>query len=232
MVGVYAQDAWAGPPARLAPLPLPLILPMPSKKPPWERARTRLSKAVGLLLLLLAGMTESSWEQHHDVVATFLYALGLLLVAVACSGRIWCSLYLSGRKDKVLTTEGPYSLCRNPLYFCSALGALGIGFCTETLAFPLLFAAIFALYYPGIIRREEARLQELFGEAYAQYRRRTPRFLPSLKGFQEPAQYQVNPLLFRRHLVNDTLFIFLAALLEFVEGLRHAGLAPSLLHVW
>jgi hypothetical protein len=34
------------------------------------------------------------------------------------------------------------------------------------------------------------------------------------------------------HLINDTLFIFLAALLEFVEGLRHAGFAPSLLHLW
>ena len=31
---------------------------------------------------------------------------------------------------------------------------------------------------------------------------------------------------FRRH------NIFLAALLEFVEGLRHAGFAPSLLHLW
>ncbi len=205
---------------------------MPSKKTPWERARTRLSKAVGLLLLLLAGMTESNWEQNHDAVATFFFGLGLLLVALACSGRIWCSLYLSGRKDRMLTTEGPYSLCRNPLYFCSALGALGIGFCTETLSYPLLFAAIFALYYPGIIQREEERLLQLFGEAYADYKRSTPRFLPSRKGLKEPPQYLVNPPLFRRHLINDTLFIFLAALLEFVEGLRHAGFAPSLLHLW
>lgn len=137
-----------------------------------------------------------------------------------------------GRKDKVRTTEGSYSLCRNPLYFCSGLGALGIGFCTETLANPLLFAAIFAVDHPGIIRREETRLQELFGEAYAEFRRSTPIFLPSLMGFQEPAQYQVNPLLFRRHPIDDTLLIFLAAVLEFVEGLRDAVLAPSLLHLW
>ncbi|MBM5825197.1 MAG: isoprenylcysteine carboxylmethyltransferase family protein [Cyanobacteria bacterium M_surface_10_m2_119] len=203
-----------------------------ARKGPWERARTRLSKAVGVLLLVVAGMTQSNWELHHEAVATFLFALGLVCVAVASSGRIWCSFYLSGRKDSVLTTEGPYSLCRNPLYFCSALGAIGIGFCTETLVYPLLFALVFALYYPGIIRREEGRLLQLFGEAYAQYQRTTPRFFPALKGFSEPAQWSANPVLFRRHIINDTLFIFLAALLEAIEGLRSAGWIPHLFHAW
>lgn len=201
-------------------------------KGPWERARTRLSKVVGMLLLVVAGMTQSNWELHHEAVATFLFALGLVCVAVASSGRIWCSFYLSGRKDSVLTTEGPYSLCRNPLYFCSALGAIGIGFCTETLFYPLLFALVFAIYYPGIILREEGRLLQLFGEAYAQYQRTTPRFFPALKGFSEPAQWSANPVLFRRHIINDTLFIFLAALLEAIEGLRGAGLIPHLFHAW
>ena len=132
----------------------------------WEKARTRLSKGVGILLLVVAGMTQSKWELHHETVATFLYSLGLVCVAIACSGSIWCSFYLSGRKDSTLTTDGPYSLCRNPLYFCSALGAIGIGLCTETLFYPLLFSLIFAIYYPSIIGREELRLRQLFGEAY------------------------------------------------------------------
>ncbi len=177
-------------------------------------------------------MSQSNWELQNDTVATFLYALGLALVAVASSGRIWCSFYLSGRKDAVLTTDGPYSLCRNPLYFCSALGAIGIGLCTETIFYPLLFSLIFAFYYPGIISREESRLGQLFGEAYEHYMRTTPRFFPSFKHFSEPQQWSANPLLFRRHIINDTLFIFLAALLELIEGLRHAGVIPHLFHVW
>jgi protein-S-isoprenylcysteine O-methyltransferase Ste14 len=101
-----------------------------ARKGPWERARTRLSKLIGGLLLVAAGLTESNWEPQHNTFATFLYALGLVIVAVASSGRIWCSFYLSGRKDSELTTLGPYSLCRNPLYFFSSLGVIGIGFCT------------------------------------------------------------------------------------------------------
>ena len=198
----------------------------------WEKIRTRLSKAVGASLLLVAGMTQSNWELQHEAFATFLYALGLVFVAVASSGRIWCSFYLSGRKDAVLTTDGPYSLCRNPLYFCSALGAIGIGLCTETLFYPLLFGLIFAVYYPGIISREESRLRQLFGEAYEHYMRQTPRFFPSFQGFSEPQQWAANPRLFRRHIINDTLFIALAALLELIEGLRHAGVVPHLFAVW
>lgn len=206
--------------------------PSPTGKSRWERTRTRLSKAAGALLLALAGMTQSNWELHNDAIATFFYALGLVLVAIASSGRIWCSFYLSGRKDAALTTDGPYSLCRNPLYFCSALGAIGIGFCTETLFYPALFTLIFGIYYPSIIRREEARLRQLFGEAYNRYVHETPRFFPSFRHFSEPQQWAANPRLFRRHILNDTLFIILAALLEVIEGLRHAGAIPHLLHLW
>ncbi len=198
----------------------------------WEKARTRLSKGVGILLLLVAGMTQSKWELHHETVATFLYSLGLVCVAIACSGRIWCSFYLSGRKDSALTTDGPYSLCRNPLYFCSALGAIGIGLCTETLFYPLIFSLIFAIYYPSIIGREELRLRQLFGEAYDRYMRETPRFFPSFKRFVEPLEWNANPRLFRKHIINDTLFVFLAALLELIECLRHSGVIPQLLQFW
>jgi hypothetical protein len=121
------------------------------RKGPWERARTRLSKLIGGLLLVGAGLTESNWEPQHNTFATFLYALGLVIVSIATSGRIWCSFYLSGHKDSKLTTEGPFSLCRNPLYFFSSLGVIGIGLCTETLTIPVTFALIFAIYYPALL---------------------------------------------------------------------------------
>jgi len=210
----------------------PLAAARPRGKSRLERSRTRLSKAVAAVVLVLAGMTQSNWESQNAAQGTLLYATGLALVAVASSGRIWCSFYLSGRKDTLLTTDGPYSLCRNPLYFCSAIGAIGIGFCTETLFYPIVFGLIFAIYYPYIIRREEQRLGELFNPAYGHYLQTTPRFLPSFKRFREPQQWTANPMLFRRHIINDTLFILLAALLELIEGLRHAGLIPELLHLW
>lgn len=201
-------------------------------KDPWEQLRTRLSKWVALPALLLAGLTQSNWMAHRPGLAAALFGVGLVLVAVASSGRTWCSLYLSGRKDAELTTEGPYSLCRNPLYFFSALGAVGVGLCTKTLFFPLLFLVVFALYYPGIIRREEGRLQALFGASFEAYRASTPRFFPSWRRLREPARWSVDPARFRRHLIDDTMFIWVAALLPLFEGLRQGGWLPRLLHLW
>jgi protein-S-isoprenylcysteine O-methyltransferase Ste14 len=206
--------------------------PAKTRKGPWERARTRLSKGIGGLLLVFAGMSQSNWELNHGPFASFLFALGLAVVAIASSGRIWCSFYLSGRKDAQLTTEGPYSLCRNPLYFCSALGVIGLGFCTETLVFPALFTLLFAMYYPSIIAREEKRLLYIFGEPYSSYLREVPRFFPSTRQFKEPKTWIASPALFRKHVINDTVFIWLAALLELIEGMRTAGIVPYLLHLW
>lgn len=201
-------------------------------KSSWERARTRLSKGVGLIALLMAAMTQSNWVLRGYSMAIFLYPFGLALVAMASMGRVWCSFYLSGRKDAELTTDGPYSLCRNPLYFCSALGAAGIGLCTETLLYPAALLLVFAIYYPGIIRREEIRLSVLFGDAYAQYKLCTPVLIPSFGLFSEPDRWNANPRLFRRHIIDDTMFILVAALLVLVGGLRHAGIIPVLLRTW
>lgn len=119
----------------------------------WERQRTGLSKVVGVLVFVVVALTQSRWELQHENVATFLYSAGLALAAVGAAGRIWCSFFISGRKDGQLVTEGPYSISRNPLYVFSGIGLVGVGLSTETLTYPLLFLLIFGLYYPGIMGR-------------------------------------------------------------------------------
>jgi hypothetical protein len=165
-------------------------------------------------------------------VATFLYSAGLALAAIGAAGRIWCSFFISGRKDGQLVTEGPYSISRNPLYVFSCIGLVGVGLTTETLTYPVLFLAIFGMYYPGIMEREERRLEELFGEAYGQYRQRVPRFWPRLQLYSEPASWSSNPRLFRRHILSDIWFVWIAAIIELIEGLRDVGVLPHLLHLW
>ena len=63
---------------------------------------------------------------------------GFVCVALACLGRIWCSLFIAGHKDEVLVTTGPYAHCRHPLYSFSMVGALGLGLASKS---PLLGAA-------------------------------------------------------------------------------------------
>jgi protein-S-isoprenylcysteine O-methyltransferase Ste14 len=207
-------------------------LPKASGKTWWEHQRTGLSKLVAALAFVLVALTQSHWELYHENVATFFFSTGIVLAAIGATGRIWCSFFISGRKDGELVTEGPYSISRNPLYVFSFIGLVGVGLSTETLAYPLLFLVIFGLYYPGIMAREERRLEELFGESFRQYQQRVPRFWPNRGLYSEPASWSSNPRLFRRHILSDIWFVWIAAIIELVEGLRNSGWLPHLLTLW
>lgn len=81
--------------------------------------------------------------------------LGMVGVSLATVGRLWCALYISGRKNNTLVTSGPYSLCRHPLYVCNFLGIVGLGAMTESLMVTAVLASAFALMYPAVIRTED-----------------------------------------------------------------------------
>jgi len=103
-----------------------------------EQMRIPVSRVVIGLFILLVLFSESKWEEHMPIVSTVLFVAGIILVAAASLGRLWCSLYIAGKKTNTLVTEGPYSISRNPLYFFSLLGAVGVGFASETFLLAVL----------------------------------------------------------------------------------------------
>ncbi len=189
--------------------------------------RIVVSRLFALVSFLLIALTQSAHE--GNIVSGLLFLAGLVLVGIATVGRLWCSLYISGRKDAELTTAGPYSITRNPLYFFSLLGFVGLGLATETLSLALAFAVVFLLGYQRVIQREEEFLRLRFGKAFADYCARTPRFFPKLKGLREPEQCMVNPRLFRRTMGDVLWFIWLVGVIELVEALHEFGFITPLL---
>ncbi len=167
-------------------------------------------------------------NEETNMVADILFLIGIFLVGIATVGRLWCSLYISGYKDNQLITAGPYSICRNPLYFFSFLGFLGIGFVTETFTFVIFFGLFFAIFYPIVIKKEEAVLKEKFGTVYENYCQTTPRFFPNFKGFNEPQTYLVNPKLFRKTMIDVLWFIWLVGIIEFIEVLHENHLLTTI----
>ncbi|MDR1472788.1 MAG: isoprenylcysteine carboxylmethyltransferase family protein [Synergistaceae bacterium] len=85
---------------------------------------------------------------------------------------------MAGRKTESLITEGPYSVCRNPLYFFSLLGGTGVGLCTESVTLVFAIPMMFALIYMMTILDEERALREAHGNAYEDYVSAVPRFIP------------------------------------------------------
>jgi len=197
-------------------------------KTKFESYRILLTRLVAGIFLFFFITTQSYWETANEIVSFILFLIGIVLVAISSLGRMWCSLYIAGYKDKMLVTQGPYSLCRNPLYFFSLVGTIGVGCATETFTFPVVFFVIFVSYYGFIIRKEEARLRELFGETFDQYMKAVPAFFPRRAGFTEPSTYQVTPKAYRRNLMSALWFIWIVGILEVIEGLKEIGLFKSL----
>lgn len=148
---------------------------------------------------------------------TVMELTGFLLLIVAALGRVWAYAFIGGRKNQELCQDGPYSLCRNPLYFFSFLGVAGAGLALQNFTLFSVGVGGFLIYYHFVIRAEERRLQELFGESFTAYCRGVPRFWPRLHHLVLPESVTLPSKLFGRTL--SEVFWFLAAivLIEVIE---------------
>jgi len=84
------------------------------------------------------------------------------------------------KKDSTLATTGIYSLTRSPLYFGSALIAVGFAIMSADEIAATLLGVPFVLIYPRVILREEEHLQRLFPNEFRKYKSAVPRFFPRL----------------------------------------------------
>lgn len=178
--------------------------------------------------VLLVG--ETAWR--HTWIETATFFAGVMLVGISTIGRLWCSMYISGHKNELLTTVGPYSLTRNPLYLFSAIGFVGLALVTKTLIAPLLVAVLLAAFTAPVIAQEERHLTATFGATFADYCARTPRFWPRLSGLVEPETWAVNPRIFRRRLGDTLLFIWGVGFIELIDALHRMGVLPTLIRLY
>lgn len=171
-----------------------------------------------VLASLLFG--HSRWDGTW--VSPLMLTLGMVGVSLATVGRLWCALYISGRKNNTLVTSGPYSLCRHPLYVCNFLGIVGLGAMTESLMVTAVLASAFALMYPAVIRTEDRFLSSAFPE-FAEYARRTPAFFPRLSLYRGESTWTVHVSSFQRNIADSVWFLGLSVVVESVDLFHDAG---------
>jgi protein-S-isoprenylcysteine O-methyltransferase Ste14 len=85
---------------------------------------------------------------------------------------------------------GPYAYVRNPLYMGNIALYIGVGVMANALAPWLVLAALvyFAFQYVLIVSLEEEFLTKQFGDAYLEYQRNVPRFIPRLSRYVHLSQ--------------------------------------------
>jgi protein-S-isoprenylcysteine O-methyltransferase Ste14 len=108
------------------------------------------------------------------IVSDLLVLVGLILLAVS-----WKILYRAQRNFQIACT-GPYSYIRHPQY--TAFIVIMIGYLMQWPTLPtLLMFPVLIWLYARLARREEQESLAQYGDAYASYAERTPRFFPRLQ---------------------------------------------------
>jgi len=76
--------------------------------------------------------------------------------------------------------DGAFARVRNPIYLGSLLFYIGLSISTLSLLALAVFEGIF-LFYNYIASHEERRLVQIYGDAYRDYRRKVPKWIPRLR---------------------------------------------------
>jgi protein-S-isoprenylcysteine O-methyltransferase Ste14 len=195
-----------------------------------QTIRLRIIQCLVVSIVPVIALSTSAWSTNSFVAHTMTLA-GQLLLAICIFGRLWSILYTGGRKNRELVMEGPYSICRNPLYLFSTIGAAGIGLMLHSfiLAFCLGMVCGTILY---VTAQEEAKyLGSKFGSLYEAYARSVPAFWPDFKLYYESREAVFNPAILRRTFFHALYFLLVIPLVEVKQFLVQNGAMTSFFRV-
>lgn len=198
-------------------------------QPPWsrfERSRINLLRISFFLMLPLVLFAWPVWQRTHWLFEVF-EVLGITLLIAGVLGRFWAILYIGGRKNSTIMQDGPYSICRHPLYLFSTIAVAGFGLMLGSLVLTALFTVLTFAILSYTAANEEKRLRELFGTDYDTYAARVPRIWPKPSLFQtEPeVTFRVDQL--RTNLMDALVFLTFIPLAELANELKEYGFLPK-----
>lgn len=158
-------------------------------------------------------------------------ALGWFVFLAGAAMRIWATLYIGGRKGHRVIDQGPYSICRNPLYFGTFLITLSIALFTQSAAFGIGLILATAAYLAATLPNEEGRLRQNLGAEYDDYCRRVPRFIPRPWQLQTPNTIEVSTRGLAREFSRAFRWAWVPVLCQLVQAARALPDWPHWLHL-
>jgi protein-S-isoprenylcysteine O-methyltransferase Ste14 len=200
------------------------------ERPRRIRGRILASRALALPVLALALFSDGAYAPGKPSALAFEIAAFVLLLAGAM-GRLWASVYISGRKSCVLVDQGPYAMIRNPLYFFSFLAHLGAGLAFGSVTVAALMVATFWATHWWAVLEEESWLRARFGREYDVYVEKTPRWIPRRWVAPVAATLPVEPARFSRALWESSLVLLVWPLALAVDWCHLSGWLPVVLRV-
>jgi protein-S-isoprenylcysteine O-methyltransferase Ste14 len=192
-----------------------------------RNSRIDLLRLAFIPIVIVIIFVRPSWSVE-STIGFVMELSGYLFLLAGLVTRIWCSFYIGNHKSKELISEGPYSICRNPLYIGSFLLAIGVGLCFENLLVLLLVPAIIIPVHIITAQMEEVHLEAKFGEQYRMYKQKVSRFWPRFSNYNSPDMIEVNVNSIRRIAIDTAGVLLLPEIEDLLELLHQHGTIPTL----
>lgn len=116
-------------------------------------------------------------------VAVALAGLAIRIAAVGSAPPGTSERSTTAPRASMLRTSGLYSVVRHPLYVGNTLTAVGLACFTGAWYLPVIVLLAGLLYHERICAREEAFLEERFGDEFREWAGRVPAGVPRLAGY-------------------------------------------------
>ncbi len=129
---------------------------------------------------------------------------GLAVTSAGLAIRLWACGHL--KKEKELTTSGPYRYTRNPLYLGNVFIGIGVVISSNFWGAILIFAIYFLVFYPVIILEEKSRMHKLFPQQYKTYSQKVPLFFPKIRSSWPKNPQKFSWELFKKNKETRALF--------------------------
>ena len=136
------------------------------------------------LLVVLCGLLWFGWLTKYRPPVDILNSTYVTFSKILAGTRLEEK---SGRTES-LVVKGPYRYVRHPLYSAILLLAAGLWLLFDYT--PLLLTTLLLLLWFNFVVApfEERELRAMFGEAYSEYARNVPRFIPVRLSYRKTAR--------------------------------------------
>lgn len=162
-----------------------------------------------------------AWQVFSVLVA--LAGLGVRVAAIGSAPPGTSERSTTNPRASMLRTSGLYSLVRHPLYIGNTLTAVGLACFTGAWYLPVIVLLAGVLYHERICAREEAFLEDRFGDTFRSWAERVPAMWPRFASYTP----STTPFVWRRVLGREFHGLMVIGAVVFVLDLARTALASG-----
>lgn len=170
----------------------------------------------------IAGLwvSHGHWPMAIDLTDVATSAAGWLCFVAGVLMRLWATLFVGGNKNHFVVDQGPYSICRNPLYLGSFMMLVGLAVLLRNPFFSVGTMMVVCFYCLWTIPAEETFLRDKLGPPYLIYCQTVPRLIPNFQLLRSPNRIHADIPSLVREIKRVSLWTSTACLFAFLHTCR------------